>query len=111
MQTLNLNRTGLVFGTLLGAFHLVWAVFVALGWAQALIDFVFWMHMIKPVYVIGPFSIGTALILVAVTGAIGYFGGLVLAAVWNWLHREPHAAATRHAGHSKWHPGSESPVR
>src|SRR5690348_1128999 len=97
MQTLNANKTGLLFGTFLGASHAIWASLVALGWAQAIVDFVFWMHMIKPIYVIAPFNLWIALILIAVTGAIGYVGGFVLAALWNWLHREPRLAA-QHAG-------------
>jgi hypothetical protein len=97
MQTLNPNKTGIVFGTMLGAWHAIWAAFIALGWAQAIIDFVFWIHMIRPVYVIGPFNIGIAFLLIAVTGAIGYIGGFVLASLWNWLHRESHQAATHHA--------------
>lgn len=98
MQILNPNKTGLAFGLLLAAWHAIWSVFVALGWAQAIVDFVFWMHMIKPVYVIGPFSFWIGLILITVTGALGYIGGFILAAVWNWLHREQHPAAARHAG-------------
>jgi hypothetical protein len=89
MQTLNPHKTGLIFGTLLGGWHAIWAAFVALGWAQAIVNFVFWMHMIKPVYVIGSFNFWIALILIAVTGAIGYIGGFALAALWSWLHREP----------------------
>lgn len=98
MQTLNPNKTGLLFGTLLGASHAIWASFVALGWAQAIVNFVLWMHMIKPVYVVAPFSLWIAVILIAVTGAMGYFGGFVLAALWNWLDREPHRLAAHHAG-------------
>lgn len=98
MQTLNPNKAGLVFATLLGVWHAIWSIFVAAGWAQAIINFVFWMHMIKPVYVIGPFSFLTAFILIIVTGAIGYIGGFVLALLWNWLHREQHQVAVQHAG-------------
>ena len=97
MQTLNPNKAGLVFGTLLGAWHAIWAVFVVLSWAQAVVNFVFWMHMIKPVYVIGSFNFWIALILIAVTGAIGYIGGFFLAALWNWLHREPRQLLASHA--------------
>jgi hypothetical protein len=82
---------------LLGAWHAIWAALVALGWAQAIVNFVFWMHMIKPVYVIGSFNVWIALILIAVTGAIGYVGGFVLAVLWSWLHREPRPIVAQHA--------------
>ena len=98
MQTLNPNKAGLAFGTLLATWHGIWSIFVALGWAQAIVNFLFWMHMIKPVYVIGPFSFWVALILITVTGAFGYGGGFLLAALWNWLHREQHQGAAQHAG-------------
>jgi hypothetical protein len=95
MPTLNPNKTGIIFGTMLVTWHAIWVAFIALGWAQAIIDFVLWIHMIKPVYVIGPFNILIALILIAVTGAFGYAGGFVLATLWNWLHREPLHVATQ----------------
>jgi len=95
---LNPNKTGLAFGTLLAAWHGMWSIFVALGWAQAIVNFVFWMHMIKPVYVIGPFSFWIALILIVVTGALGYIAAFMLAALWNWLHREQHRSAAQHPG-------------
>ena len=111
MQTLNPNKTGIVFGTMLGGWHLMWVVFIALGWAQAIVDFFFWIHMIKPIYVIGPFHVWIALVLIAVTGAIGYFGGFVLATLWNWLHREPHQISPEQVERSEWHPGSGFSVR
>jgi hypothetical protein len=46
----------------------------------------------------GQFSSWIALILIAVSGAIGYIGGFVLAALWNWLHREQHQLAPPHGG-------------
>jgi hypothetical protein len=98
MQALNACKTGLVFGTLFGAWHAIWAAFVALGWAQAIVNFVFWMYMIKPVYVISPFNFWIALILVPVTGAIGYVGGFILAAQWNLLRREPRQLAAQNPG-------------
>ena len=48
-------------------------------------------------YVIGPFNFWIALTLVAITGAIGYIGGFFLAALWNWLHREPRQLLASHA--------------
>ncbi len=60
---MNVCKAGLVLGFVLGGFHLCWSILVALGWAQPVIDFVFWMHFIKPIYVIEPFAIAKAAIL------------------------------------------------
>jgi hypothetical protein len=35
-------------------------------------DFVFWMHFIKPVYVVGSFDLAIALLLIAVTAVLGF---------------------------------------
>jgi hypothetical protein len=86
MKTINPNGAGLVLGALLGGWHLTWAALVAVGLAQPLIDFLFWIHFIKPVYVVEPFEIGRAVILVLITAAIGYVVGLAFALLWNRLH-------------------------
>ena len=87
MGNIDPNRAGLVLGALLGGWHLLWALMVALGVAQPLIDFLFWIHFIKPVYVIEPFAIGRAAILVLVTTGIGYITGFVFGKLWNRVHR------------------------
>jgi len=87
MEPVNPNKAGLVFGALLGGWHTLWAALVALGWAQSIINFVFWMHFIKPVYVIDDFKFWIALVLIAVTATIGYIMGCIAAALWNWLHQ------------------------
>jgi hypothetical protein len=87
MQTIHLQKAGLAVGGLMGSWHLFWALLVALGLAQPIIDFVFWMHFIKPVYVIGPFNIGTALVLVGATSLVGYAMGVIFAGIWNFLQR------------------------
>jgi hypothetical protein len=87
MTDINPNKAGLAVGALFGAWHLTWSLLVAFGLAQSLIDFLFWIHFIKPVYVIEPFEIGRAALLVAVTVAIGYVIGLVFAILWNRIQR------------------------
>lgn len=87
MERVSPNKVGLVFAVLLGGWHTLWAALVALGWAQPVINFVFWMHFIKPIYVIGEFKAWIALVLIAVTATIGYIMGSILAALWNWIHR------------------------
>lgn len=84
---LNVGKAGLVLATVVGGFHLCWTIMIALGWAQPVIDFVFWMHFIKPLYVIEPFEFTRAAMLVAMTGGMGFLTGSVFALVWNALHR------------------------
>ena len=84
---ISIAKTGIVLGALLGGWHLCWSVLVAIGWAQPIIDFVFWLHFIKPVYVIERFELARAALLVAVTAGIGFILGAAAAAVWNVLHK------------------------
>lgn len=84
---INPNKAGLVIAVLIGGWHLVWAALVAARWAQLLIDFIFWAHMIRPVYVIGPFDVVAAGTLLAVTFFSGYIFGYIGASLWNKLHR------------------------
>ena len=87
MRTINANQAGLALGVFLGCWHLLWSLLVAFHWAQPLVDFLFWIHFIKPVYVIEAFHVGRAVILILVTSAIGYVSGLCFAVLWNRMHR------------------------
>jgi hypothetical protein len=86
-RSIHPKRSALVFGILLGGAHLFWALLVALGWAQPLINFIFWLHFIRPLYVIAPFDPGIALLLVGVTTAVGWLVGWCFAVLWNLLNR------------------------
>ncbi len=83
---INPAKAGLTLGALLGAWHLCWSILVALGWAQPVLDFVFWMHFIKPVYVVGAFDPAIAAVLIAVTAVAGFVIGWLFALLWNWVH-------------------------
>ena len=80
------SKVGLVFGTLAGGVHLVWSVFVVIGWGQSLVDFILWAHMMHLAIIIGPFDVTASVTLVIVTALIGYLVGFVGAKVWNKVH-------------------------
>jgi hypothetical protein len=67
----------------MGGFHICWAILVLLGGAQPLINFIFWAHMIRPIYVIQPFDLAAAVTLVILTASIGYISGFIGGAIWN----------------------------
>ena len=83
-------KTGLIVAVFFAAWHTCWALLVAMGWAQAVVDFVFWMHFIKPPYTVGPFNIWTSVILVGATAAIGFVIGYLFVLIWSAFQR--HAA-------------------
>jgi len=76
-------RLGAIFGLFLGLCHAFWAVLVALGWAQSIIDFVFWAHFITPPWHIEPFALGRAVILVGFTFTVGLAMGTAGGWLWN----------------------------
>ena len=80
------HKAGVALGLILGLWHLIWSLLVGIGLAQVLIDWIFHLHFIQPPYTIAPFRLGLAITLIAVTSAIGYVFGWLLAATWNSLH-------------------------
>ena len=86
MKAIHPAKAGITLAALIGGWHLCWALLVAFGWAQPLIDFIFWMHFIKPVYVVGPFNLGIAIILIVVTSIVGFIVAFVFSVLWNRLH-------------------------
>jgi hypothetical protein len=76
-------RLGITVGLLLALFHACWAALVALGWAQPLMDFVFWAHFINPPWHIDAFAWQRACILVSFTFAVGWAIGAVGGWLWN----------------------------
>ena len=83
---LNPFKVALSLAIVTGSFHLCWSMLVALGWAQPVIDFVFWAHFIMPIYVIERFELVKAVALLLMTASIGFILGLVFGMAWNALH-------------------------
>lgn len=80
-------KLALVFGVFLALWHACWSALVYFGLAQALIDFVFWMHFIIPPYHVEAFEPRRAFVLVGVTFLIGLAAGAVIGIIWNLFHR------------------------
>lgn len=87
MNKLNPRTTGFAVGAFVGGCHVVWSILVALGWAQVLVNFILWAHMVNMSYVVGPFDLTAAITLVIVTTVIGYAAGDIFARIWNRVHR------------------------
>ncbi len=83
----NTHKVGLVFGTVFGGAHFMWVLLVAINWAQPLVDFLFWAHMVMPVHVVGPFDLTAAVTVVIIASCVGYIIGFVGARTWNHLHQ------------------------
>jgi hypothetical protein len=84
---INAHRLGLVLGLIIGGWHALWSLLVALGVAQWLIDFAFWAHFLTPAFHVGVFDPVRALVLVVCTAVLGYLFGFLGGLVWNALHR------------------------
>ena len=87
MNHLNPKKVGLAVGKLVGGVHLVWSILVLLGWAQALVNFSLWAHMVSVPVVIEAFNLTAAITVILVATAIGYVLGYIFAKIWNYLHR------------------------
>lgn len=86
-QHLNPGKTGLALGKLVAAVHFVWAILVAFGWAQALVNFSQWAHMVSVPVVVKAFDLSAAITVIVVAFVVGCVIGYAFAKIWNWLHR------------------------
>lgn len=87
MSHLSPKKTALALGVFFAVVHILWSALVAFGVAQAVLDFVFWLHMIRAVYLVDTFNLVASLSLVLMTLVMGGVVGFVFAKIWNWLHR------------------------
>jgi hypothetical protein len=82
-------NAGFVLAAVMILLHSVWALLVALGWGQAVIDFVFWLHMLSSPYKVQNFEASIAVFLVLATGTIGFVVGSLASFFWGLLTPGP----------------------
>ena len=87
MHTLNRPKVAMTLGIFFGGLHLVWSLLVALGWGQALVDFVMWAHMVHMMHIVGPFDLVASVTLIIVASIVGFAIGWAFSTIWNHLHR------------------------
>ncbi len=79
------NKVGLALGIFISFIHLIWILLVAIipSGLQSLIDWIFTIHSIKPVYTILPIVWLNALYLIVLTFVVGYILGWLFAFIHN----------------------------
>ena len=82
---INPVRFAVALGLVLAVFHAGWALMVAMGWAQPMIDFIFWAHFITPPFHVEVFQPGRAAILIGFTFLAGLLLGFAGGHLWNKL--------------------------
>ena len=82
-MTLQPMRTAVGFGVFLATWHIIWCILILFGLAQPLLDLIFSLHMITPVYHVEAFALDRAAGLVLLTATIGALSGWLFAIVWN----------------------------
>lgn len=83
MAKLNKNKVGLAVGLLVAILHAVWAILVAVGVGETVIQWIMPLHFIDMAASVFTFSIVTALLLIVVAFIGGYVIGWVYAAISN----------------------------
>ena len=83
MTKLNQKQVALTLGTFLALMHLVWAILVAVGVAQSLVNWSIGLHMMSFQFTVGAFSLVSAIELIVVAFIIGSIVGFVFATIWN----------------------------
>lgn len=82
------TQTALAVGVFTGVMHAIWSAVVMLGLAQMYMDWILGLHFVNNPYRVQAFTWNKALMLVAITGVIGYAVGYIFAVVWNKLHQK-----------------------
>lgn len=81
------HHVGLIAGALAVIIHSLWIILVLLGYAQALLDFVYGLHFLNNPFVVSEFNPIKAIGLLGMTFVCGYAIGWVLSYLWDKTKR------------------------
>ena len=65
----------------------MWAALFLIGWAQAAINFLLWLHLLPAPSRPGSYGIWRVVAWIALLAAIGYCGERIVGRVWGRAHR------------------------
>lgn len=84
------NRAGLTLGIFFMLLHSLWVLMIAVSaqFIQGMLDWVFSLHLLKPILLVTGFNLGNAFMLVTMTFAWGYVIGWLFALLWNLLNKK-----------------------
>ena len=82
------QKVAMITGLFVGGMHLVWALIVATGLAQSLMDFIYGLHFLNNPFTVNPFDLTNAIILVLLTTVVGYIAGWAGTWLWNKIYKK-----------------------
>lgn len=85
MKDLNKNQVGLITGIFFAVLHIGWSLLVFLGLAQALVDWVLWLHFMNIQVRIESFDLLKGVQLALFTFVVGYLLGWICTWIWNMV--------------------------
>jgi hypothetical protein len=85
-EKLSAIDAGILLGLFFGTLNLFWIGLIISKYAQGFLDFIFWIHFIKPFIQVESFDLFRSLILLAVTTFTGFTLGYLLARILNTLN-------------------------
>ncbi len=89
-EGLDKNRAGLTLGIFFMLLHSLWVFMIAISaqFLQGSLDWIFNVHLLRPVLTVTQFNLGNAFLLVILTFVCGYAIGWVFTAIWNFLGKK-----------------------
>jgi len=82
------NKVALSVASFVVLVHLIWVILVGLNLANPWIAWLLGLHFLNNPFRFQPFDYATAIVLIIVTGILGYAVGWVFATVWNWVDKK-----------------------